>query len=57
MWIVELITNENVGNLLEIEAKNIVKVDYQTLLVDGVEWKLPVGIGLSFAEITPPDVW
>lgn len=55
MWIVELITNEIFCNPLEIEAENIVKVDYQTLLVDGVEWKLPLGIGLSFAEITPPN--
>jgi hypothetical protein len=54
-WIVELVTNEIICNPIEIEAENIVKVDYQALLVDGVEWKLPTGIGISFAEITPPD--
>lgn len=55
MWIVELVTNEIVCNVLEIETVKIEKVDYYTLIVDGVVWKLPEGIGLSFAEITPPN--
>ena len=52
VWIVELVTNEFVCNSLEIEAGKIEKVDYYTLVIDDVVWKLPEGIGLSFAEVT-----
>ena len=51
IWVVELITNDAVGNILELDAKDVEKVDYHTLIIDGVAWKLPEGIGLSFAEV------
>ena len=50
-WRVELVTNYNSCNIIEIEAVIIRKKDYQTLFVDGVKWDVPDLLGMSFAEI------
>jgi hypothetical protein len=51
-WKIELVTNGVVSNQIEIEADKIVKADYQTLIIDGCKWELPVcELGLSFAMV------
>lgn len=54
-WIVELVSEEVVLNIIEIEAENIEKVDYHNLLVDGISWSVPEKLGMSFAEIRPAN--
>ena len=46
-----MITNDVVGNDLELEAEVITKIDFQTLLIDGEKWELPAICGLSFADV------
>lgn len=50
-WIIDLITNNVLGNRIEIEADVIEKIDYQTLIIDGKKWSLPEICGLSFADV------
>lgn len=39
------------SHTVEIEAEDILKHDSKTILVDGVEWHLPVIDGLSFGRV------
>ena len=50
-WNIELVTNGIISNRVELQAGSIEKVDYHNLLVDGVLWKVPKMLGISFARI------
>lgn len=50
-WRVELITNTYTCNNLELKANKVEKLDYQELDIDGVIFRLPDGIGMSFGEV------
>lgn len=50
-WIVELVTQENITNCVELDAMSIEKISYSTVIVDGVEWTLPPIPGMSFARV------
>ncbi len=52
LWKIELVTNETIANTIELDADNVVKIDYHTLMIDGNLWELPKNeSGLSFAVV------
>ena len=48
---IELITNNILSNQVEIEAGALEKVDHHSLLIDGIMWRVPAELGISFGEI------
>ena len=55
-WDVELVTNDVYVNTIEIEADTVEKIDYYTLLVDGVLWQVPKKLGMSFARVEEKEI-
>ena len=51
LWSVELVTNGNYCNCLEIEAESIEKDGFHCLVIDGVRWEVPEELDMSFAEV------
>lgn len=54
-WSIEFITESCTVNCLEIEANEVLKVNYHRLIVDGVSWDAPESLRMSFAEIKQID--
>jgi hypothetical protein len=52
---IELVTNEIVTNNLAIDAETLERRNHNILIIDGIIWELPEGIGLSFARVTDED--
>ncbi|WP_421921390.1 hypothetical protein [Marinobacter salarius] len=50
-YTIELITNDNLCNFIDIECDKIEKVDHNHLIIDGARWELPDICGISFGEI------
>jgi len=48
-WRIEIVTDEYMCNNVTLFADSVLKVNYQTITVDGREWTLPEW--LSFAEV------
>ena len=54
-WVVEIVTDDGHCNTVELNAKNIEKINHSHILVDDVNWELPPIDGLSFAEVRKDD--